>query len=261
MASLVEDNKNLPIFHDAFLKADWAEHCTKSLSNSFDWYTKNGMRMTVKARSVGSRNREVIMETAPLIPLGLEVGDIIRNLRGALDAAVSAVYRAHGKKENDAYWPIAGFKHDLEANIDRHLRRAGFEDLCKFFLTEMECTKSGNFALWKMHEIDRANKHRSISVVVVWAVMSDPSYFLPDSIIYFNNKTFLHPGTTRSLFIPVDAVTEGFESPQPTLSVTFGPSEVFSGEFVIPKLNDLHKEVTDALLKFQSAYVAAYHTT
>lgn len=256
--SVVVGSETLPMLSDAFMKADWAEYCLRSLENSVDWYTKNCMRVTIKEAAIGSSSYEVLMETAPLTPLGLEVGDIIRNLRGALDAAVSAVYRTHGKSENNAYWPFGDLKVNFEATVIGSIVKAGFAEIGNFFLTDMECTRSGNFPLWAMNQIDRANKHRSITVVVTWGVISDPSYIVPGAVMSFNNRTFLQSGLSRRFFIPKNANTKGFENPQPTLSITFGPSEIFAGEDVLPKLRELHLIVMDALKKFQKAYSAAY---
>lgn len=249
----------LPMFFDAYSKAHWAANCAQNLNSQLTWYIKNGVRITVKEADSGKDVREVFMEADPLMPIGLAVGDIIRNLRGALDAAVSAVYRRHDLSENQAYWPFGDSRTNLEASMRGNLIKVGLEKLSGFFLDEIQCTKAGNFPLWSLNQIDRTNKHRTITIVVTLAVISNPSFYAFDGrYVSIGNRTVLKPGQNCKFFIPANAVFESSADAKPTISVTFGPSEVFSGSDVIPTIKDLTHLVIEALKKFQISYVGAY---
>jgi hypothetical protein len=251
----------LPIFKDAALKAQWAKSCTAQLNAILARYLETGVRVDVKDAETGKLSREVTMETDGLPPLGLPVGDILRNLRGALDAAVSAMYRAHGKPENHAYWPFADNRNEFENHIKSRLKKYGFTEISDFFLEDMECSKSGNFPLWALNKMDRDNKHRNITVVATLAVLSNPSFYSDseNSTIWSEgNRTVLEPGQNHSFFIPANATLMAYADSKPTLITSFGPSEILPGADVLSTLYDLHRFVIEALHKFQNAYVKAY---
>lgn len=255
------DLKPLPIFRDAALKAEWAEQCTTRLKDLLARYRETGVRVAVKEDETGKQAREVTMVADRLPPLGLPVGDILRNLRGALDAAVSAMYRANGQPENDAYWPFSEDRKQFEGRINNSFNKPCFRNIKDFFLEDMECTKSGNFPLWAMNRMDRDNKHRNITVVVTLTVLADPSYYSDSGNVKIwseGNLTVLEPGRNRIFFIPSNAIFLADANSKPTLIVSFGPSEIFSGENVISTLYDLHRLVVEALHKFQIAYLKAY---
>lgn len=253
--------KILPMFEDAFIKVGWAKQCAHTFNNQLDWYVKNCIKEELEERQPGKSTRQVLIEAGPLTPLGLPVGDIIRNLRGAMDATVSAVYRQHGKSENHAYWPFGSDRTELKNRLTVGIESAGFERLVHFFLDEFEFTKTGDFPLWALNQIDRNNKHRNITVIATLAIVSDPSFYSDtgsEKIISIGNRTLIEPGGRRRFNIPADAILENGLYREPTLQVKFGPKEIFADEDVVPILFNLCDRVLFALKSFQTTYVAAY---
>lgn len=251
----------MPMFMDAFRKVNWAVCLKVVLIENLKFYRENGLRVRISDIVQGQDFREVLMEAAELPPVGLPVGDIIRNLRGAMDAAVSAIYRAQGKNENQAYWVFGEDTASLQGALKGSLDKVGLDRLSNFFLDVVPSTRDQNFLLWGMNQIDRANKHRNIAVVVTSAFVTEPSFVSDDgvtSMISFNNRTLLEPGQGRLFRIPAGAIIDTSSDAEPSLSVTFGQTEVFSGKDVLAVIDQLIDLVMDAIKKLQIAYVSAY---
>jgi hypothetical protein len=108
-----------PLFIDAFAKVQWAWAKTVELEVVLQSYNQSGMRWFVE--EVNNQPTFFHVLTDPLnFPIALQVGDIVRNLRGSLDHVVSTVYRAHGLRDDTSHvrWHTATDRTNLESSVN-----------------------------------------------------------------------------------------------------------------------------------------------
>jgi hypothetical protein len=155
MSANVGKTPVLPLFTDAFRKLEWSQYQIKKLDNYLRNYELNGVQSRFVDDDRGDGKWLFSAQTAHLAaPTALVVGDIIRNIRSPLDYAVSAMYRDRGLPDNNAYFPIAGNKQNLEARVKEGLEKSGFSELTPFFLDDINATEEANSPIWKLNQID-----------------------------------------------------------------------------------------------------------
>ena len=249
------------MFQDAILKVRWAAHNIKQFQDAVTSYTGYGVRMALVEANPRQPFHRFMVITEPLpFNSALIAGDIVRNLRAALDHAVSAIYRAKQLSDGDAYFPIGDTRKDLCGTIKGRLEKNGFIALTPFFLDEIEATETGNCSpIWILNQIDRANKHRSHIVVeeMVFTPMPDSHDLTRDIHISFNVNV-LKPAQCNWWDIPEGGDVQQHTNTKASLRVTFGPTEVMNGRDVIPSLENFTQVVFQTIEKLSVAYAKAY---
>jgi len=93
--------------------------------------------------------------------LGAIVGDIIHNLRSALDLAACELARAEGESDKGVYFPFCDHPGGLDKAIkDKRFHRAGKEAVA--LLLELKPYREGNAALRAIHDLDIQDKHQML---------------------------------------------------------------------------------------------------
>lgn len=88
-------------------------------------------------------------------------GDIIHNLRTALDLMACEMVRAAGKSEKDVYFPFSESAEELDKMIlKRKFNRAGNDAVD--LLISLKPYRNGNLALRLIHDMDVQDKHRAL---------------------------------------------------------------------------------------------------
>ena len=108
-----------------------------------------------------SGRRETIVTRADPIPADIDViaGDVIHNLRSALDHVIYQLVLANGgKADNGGMFPIWRTKADYKASRPGHAN--GISKAALDILYELKPYKGGNSALWTLHRLDIIDKHR-----------------------------------------------------------------------------------------------------
>jgi hypothetical protein len=92
------------------------------------------------------------------------VGDAVHNLRSSLDLLVNQLVLANGHDATDeTAFPIGWTGKDYETKAARITK--GISDTAKDMIAALKPYKGGNDALWRLHRLDIADKHRLLLAV------------------------------------------------------------------------------------------------
>lgn len=252
-----------PCFEGALLHAHRAGQKIKGMQSTAAAYANSGIRCFTTQVQETSTRVYVLADPFPF-DADFVVGEVIRALRGSLDYAVSALYRLHGLRDDSAHvrWHTGKDRIDLENSIKGTLVKHGFESIAPFFLERMNHTEASGSPIFRLNQIDRANKHRALNVVVTSTVTPLPDVSSDHNGVmqyWRDNVLSVKPGEIA--FFDLPAPPEHLD-PQSqlrrTVSITFGASEVFPNANVILTLSGLHKLVVECLHEFQDACRVAY---
>src|SRR5208282_3479288 len=106
--------------------------------------------------------------SGPPESMGAIIGDVVHNLRAALDLAACEMVRAMGQSEKDVYFPFSDKAEDLDNMISkRHFDRAGPDAVA--LLKNWQPYKSGDTGLRVIHDLDIQDKHRALIPQVMHA--------------------------------------------------------------------------------------------
>jgi len=102
--------------------------------------------------------------------LGVIVGDIGHNLRAALDLMANDLVRLAGRNPTGVYFPVAQSRDGLNEMIkQKNFNRAGAKAVD--FLKDLKPYRGGNMAIRALHDINVADKHKTLTPVISTAVM------------------------------------------------------------------------------------------
>lgn len=93
--------------------------------------------------------------------LSSAVGDILHNIRSALDQTIAELVRINGHSDKDVYFPFCENVNDLDRMIEKrrvHLAGSDTVDLVK----SLRPYKGGNVPLRAIHDYNIMDKHRNI---------------------------------------------------------------------------------------------------
>jgi hypothetical protein len=166
------------------------------------------------------------------------IGDVVHNLRAALDLLACDLVRVNRRNPKSVYFPFCTTAADLPKTIkERNLHYAG-EDVVRV-IQSLKPYPSGNAGLRAIHDMDVADKHRAL-LPVLGAVS------LPVASILSAGKEFPIPQfSTLVAFdgqiivgLPATQIPLGTELPARWL-LAFGDGPGFKGRQVIEFLHQL----------------------
>jgi hypothetical protein len=164
--------------------------------------------------------------------LGAIIGDIVHNLRAALDlTACDMIRAAEGKDANvdRAYFPFCQGAEDLDDMIRaRQFHRAG--ERAVQVLRGLKPYRGGNAALRAIHDLDIQDKHTS--PILAKTTVSIPIVRTVDN----------HGTITRIAFGPNLS----------KITVVFPPGSVLAGQEIIPTLHKLVELALGVIETFRS---------
>lgn len=93
------------------------------------------------------------------------IGDLVHNLRSALDLLACDLVQLAGKSTKSVYFPFCDVATDLTETIKkRNLHRAGSDIVAA--IKSLQPYKGGNIALRAIHDMDIADKHHALLPVI-----------------------------------------------------------------------------------------------
>jgi hypothetical protein len=93
--------------------------------------------------------------------IGAIVGDVVHNLRTALDLTACEMVRVAQESDNGVYFPFSESADQLDDMIHRrHFDRAGADAVA--LLKSLKPYRNGNIALRLIHDLDIHDKHRAL---------------------------------------------------------------------------------------------------
>jgi hypothetical protein len=162
--------------------------------------------------------------------IGAIVGDVIHNLRSALDLGACELVRAAGKNTKDVYFPFSETAEGLDGMIaKRNFGRAGESAVA--LLQSLKPYKNGNTALRVIHDLDVEDKHRALIPQVM--CVASPVVRMWDDDGTCNPTVIGDPSAASEIKImfPTDSASQGREL-VPTLrdlvQLTHGVIEAFA---------------------------------
>ena len=148
--------------------------------------------------------------SGPPESIGAIVGDVVHNLRAALDLIACEMVRAAGQSDKDVYFPFSETADQLDHMMSkRHFDRAGARAVA--LLQSLKPYKNGNAALRVIHDLDIQDKHRALIPQVM--IAASPVMRLWDDDRSFN-PTVIGDATSASetkLVFPTDSGWQGRE--------------------------------------------------
>lgn len=242
------------MLHSARSKAAWANHNILCLNENINRFVQDGLGVSgiYVDRNTGQHFHQFRAKPFP-IRIELWVGDIIRNLRDALDHACSEAVRNAGGSDKRVVFPVAETPKELEGTVNgkKALIKPACPEVVRVILDEIQPTKTGNYTLWAMNQLQNADKHRALAIVVTYFVVPLPNFFTTDNRVFAFNASAVNPNSTSVFPIPPNAEMIDIESNEklnpPSLNITFGKTEFFGGKKVIPTLENCAKIVSESL--------------
>jgi hypothetical protein len=127
------------------------------------YFASNPVKFDVRtAETEVGRAFNVTLHMAPVPEcMGAIVGDIIHNLRAALDLTACEMVRVAEQSEDDVYFPFCKNVDELDGMIRRrNFHRAG--PSATELLRSLKPYRNGNAALRAVHDLDVHDKHRAL---------------------------------------------------------------------------------------------------
>lgn len=162
----------MEIFAAPKLKIERAKRHIRDLNNEIVSFTrKNPFKVVIEGDAF---QYDYIIRVKEEIPedISCYIGDVIHNLRAALDLLACDLVRRAGGSTNGVYFPFASGPDELEAAIvKRKIGRAG-EDIVSIIRT-MKPYTGGNKYLRAIHDLDIADKHLALIPVATYAGLNN----------------------------------------------------------------------------------------
>lgn len=184
-----------PLFAASYIKIDRAKKFIEELRDLLERYKHEKPPQVRPEPAEGGVNVIIYMPGIGLLP-GAIIGDIVHNLRSALDLMASEMARLRNLSDKDVYFPFG----DDEASLGKRIASKNF-DRCgedaAALLREFKPYKGGNDDLRAIHDLDIEDKHKTL---VVTGSNFDFEIDVPirDGTIHFGELEFL--SDTRFIF-------------------------------------------------------------
>lgn len=157
---------NESLFMGARLKLDWASGHFNTLVAALDQFAQTRPYKFVVQHhpEIPSHHYKPYLTSAPPDSLALILGDVVHNLRSALDhVAFALVKRARVEPHSQLVFPIRSSRKKVIEQIDSGQLRLLGTDMCQLIIDDIEPYEGGNGAdLYTLHKLDNLDKHREL---------------------------------------------------------------------------------------------------
>jgi hypothetical protein len=232
-------------FTSANLKIEWANKHIDHLRLIIQQLPTLDKYHVAIERDPQSRQYLLKFRGADYIPIEipLMIGDIIHNLRSALDHAATVIV---GGQSTTIYFPF----HQRMENFVRCPNVRAIEQACpglgQRMVTELEPYEGGRGGLWPLTKLDAIDKHKlivtAIGVTHIWCerFSDENNNVFHDTILRVRNGAILPP-----IGFEIKPKIDG--KIKPSIDGFFGQGTFFDGEPVIPTLFNLSQAVSEAV--------------
>ncbi len=154
-----------PILNQSFVKLARARKHITELESTIAFYLKDTPPRSSAFPIPGPNGEWIIYFHFSSNPIPAEfgaiVGDIIHNIRAALDFAACECVRRNNAHDKDVYFPFCEKISDLDDMIKRkHLNRAHVNVVN--YVKSLAPHRGGNVALRAIHDLDVRDKHKAL---------------------------------------------------------------------------------------------------
>jgi hypothetical protein len=190
----------------------------------------------------------------PLIDFAIMVGDVLHNLRSALDIMYcEIVSRCGGKVTKWTRFPIRNTRKELLAPLGNALEQKQISlKVQRIIVNTVKPYKAGNPFLWGLDDLNIMDKHQLVIPVLELIVLRDVHLEDDKERPMFKNWTFffdeacsmrLHKAGIKNLVLK----SKGHAA----LTILFPDGTIFESQGVLPTLQRIAKEVTRTLNFFE----------
>ncbi|MDO8749792.1 MAG: hypothetical protein Q7K03_01415 [Dehalococcoidia bacterium] len=250
-----------------WVKVERAEHHLRDLDQAIQGFLKRKPYSMVKEEDLntGSYIWRCKVSEQPPIEWSAVIGDIVHNLRSALDLlACELVLLNKGKVTEYTSFPIADSRQKFESIIAGKVKGASKAAMDGIIAAKPYL--GGNDAFWHLHRLDILDKHHILipvgaatqSVVIDFAAdfaarfpgsnLARDFPPLPIGIVPANNQFPLKDGTIlfRSAMFDDKGYKENI-TPQFVFEISFGEGEIFKGDPIVPTLKHIGEVVANTV--------------
>jgi hypothetical protein len=201
--------------------------------------------------------------------LGSVIGDVIHNLRAALDTLATALVIANGEKSTaiirKTYFPIGASEAIFEKKLPDDL--AGASDAAREMVKGLKPYKGGTDAFYRLHQLDILDKHSALIPVGASNTrvgikfptahmfetmgVTDKSEIPELPFVFFSPATPIFPLKNGDVIFKygfgpdIDGKFKGEH--QFALDIAFGEGQIIDGQPVVPSLNQFVDLVQSAV--------------
>ena len=246
-------------------KLKWARHhINKFVARSNAFLAERPFTLMERhQRKAGKTTYRVKVEKTMLPEFSLIIGDAIHNMRAALDIVL---FEMAGHVEPKIAFPFPDKPDTIKAAIKERKVRAAGEKVVEA-ITRLQPYPTGEHLLYFIHALDIQDKHRLLILAGQRAVFTTGSgndkilgpmlreYPKPGVNIILDGPEETNLVTIRRPYVTRDLPdSENEAKVQPAFTITFGETEIFSGNPVVNILRGLTDEAEAAV----DAIIAAF---
>jgi hypothetical protein len=244
-----------PLFNASHLKIKRAYKHIRELHgvlNSFGKTSGYGTRAETDSETgEGIVSFEMTEEVSD--DISMIVGDVVHNLRAALDLAVyELVKRFGGKRPDRVYFP---FRKTWQ-KVVKAIKEGAIEGLPVAFeiiiVDVIKPYEGGNTPLYTLHTLDIADKHHDLVPTRAFAGLTVKAVGEDGPVYYVTFSTELS-GEESIIRIPKDEKIEGYH--QPMLHVSFDGVKGLEEKSILPTLLQLKQLTTEVINALEGTFL------
>lgn len=242
----------MEIFTAPKLKIERAKRHIRDLNNEIDSFIrKNPVKVVIEGNEFQYNYVIRVKEEIPE-DISCYIGDVIHNLRAALDLLACDLVRRAGGSTKGVYFPFASGPNELEdAIVKRKIGRAG-QDIVSIIRT-MKPYTGGNKYLRAIHDLDIADKHIALIPVATYAGLKNFKIISSHGIESLSVENIrISPIKDGQCIIsaPAAANVKPGQQLNAIVEMTFADGQPLSGEPVLKTLEKLVDVTNDIISTF-----------
>ena len=253
------------MFNSARLKVQWANAYIDDLNRMFDDFLKSDFYTFSNELDAQTGQYRISVTNKASLPVvvSLLLGDIIHNLRTALDHAATAI----ASNGSDVYFP---FHKDIINLITpdgvivcgkAKLIEKAVPKLGMFIINEIKPYCAGNPFLWKLTKLDAIDKHKFlVPTIQVTSVTAHDLYNSENNISIGQATGTVGAGGTVNV-LGVFAKLEIRGKIEPSFEILFGKDTFFEDQPIIETLFNISNAVSETLSRIEEFVTSAKETS
>jgi hypothetical protein len=184
------------------------------------------------------------IESFPVEDVAVVIGDVLHNLRSALDILwYQTVVKCGGTPSGNTNFPIYDTREYLESKVAGALEKKQISATVEGLITQtVKPYETGNFSLWALHKMNIRDKHQLLIPVFELVRLLNVRFKEEEGAMFSMNVEL--PFGPMNWFSRGDKTAQVDDKGQAALTVRFQPGFPFEGEPVIPTLARVAEEVS-----------------
>ena len=247
----------IPLFNGAKLKVKRADQHISELQQFISEFLKTDFCRIFIEVDPNDGNQILKFQSIRDMPheLPLVIGDVIHNLRSALDLMTCEIVTMAGESvDRNIEFLVRDDRDKLITAINDRKIKAAPKSIIDLIVDTIKPYKGGNDALCALHDLDILDKHKLlIPVASVNALMG--AVVEDDSHNVFNFGRIMVGPSGKLNLVKTASKMKITKPGQPAFALLFDKGYPFEGQPVIPTLHQLSQLVSGILQTIEKAYL------